>query len=62
MDFHTQLPPCGEIRKSVLRTFVYFILYNVRTTGPKADVRILRSTENNKILIKLTSFAVTSFE
>ncbi|KAL2727106.1 hypothetical protein V1478_007384 [Vespula squamosa] len=59
MDFHTQLPPCGEIRKSVLRTFVYFILYNVRTTGPKADVR---STENNKILIKLTSFAVISFE
>ncbi|KAL2735368.1 hypothetical protein V1478_003008 [Vespula squamosa] len=39
MDFHTQLPPCGEIRKSVLRTFVNFILYNVRTTGPKADVR-----------------------
>ncbi|KAL2714518.1 hypothetical protein V1478_015703 [Vespula squamosa] len=43
MDLHTQLPPCGEIRKSVLSTvFINFLWYNVGTTGPRADVRCIR--------------------
>ncbi|KAL2724786.1 hypothetical protein V1477_018647 [Vespula maculifrons] len=38
MDLHTQPPPCDEIWKPVLRTFICFISYNVCTTGLMADV------------------------
>ncbi|KAL2738260.1 hypothetical protein V1477_011619 [Vespula maculifrons] len=38
-----QLPPSGEIRKSVLSTVsINFLWFNVGTTEPMADVRCIR--------------------